>query len=198
MRVVTFRHEKEERLGFLVDDEVVIPSGWPARRGKRPTTRHRVHPRRRGDLAGSRPPDRRRAAGGTVCARGGEVGAPMRPSTLLCSGSNYSDHNSEKANTLISGKEPEFFVKTADSVVGPGEPIVYDPALTRKLNTYATGATLVPGSTDGLRLLRRKCTSTPKLCGRLNQRLLHHSGNSTSGVAESASARHAYTPQVCL
>jgi hypothetical protein len=26
-------------------------------------------------------------------------------------------------------------VKTADSVVGPGEPIVYDPALTRKLNT---------------------------------------------------------------
>ena len=25
MRVVTFRHETEERLGFLVDDEVVDP-----------------------------------------------------------------------------------------------------------------------------------------------------------------------------
>jgi 2-keto-4-pentenoate hydratase/2-oxohepta-3-ene-1,7-dioic acid hydratase in catechol pathway len=60
--------------------------------------------------------------------------APMRPSTLLCSGSNYRDHNKEKANTPISGKEPEFFVKTADSVVGPGEPIIYDPALTRKLD----------------------------------------------------------------
>ena len=60
--------------------------------------------------------------------------APMRPSTLLCSGSNYRDHNKEKANTPISGKEPEFFVKTADSVVGPGEPIIYDPALTKKLD----------------------------------------------------------------
>ena len=60
--------------------------------------------------------------------------APMRPSTLLCSGSNYRDHNKEKANTPISGKEPEFFVKTADSVVGPGEPIIYDPALTQKLD----------------------------------------------------------------
>jgi 2-keto-4-pentenoate hydratase/2-oxohepta-3-ene-1,7-dioic acid hydratase in catechol pathway len=62
------------------------------------------------------------------------LAAPMRPSTLLCSDSNYRDHNREKANTPISGKEPEFFVKTADSVVGPGEPIVYDPALTRKLD----------------------------------------------------------------
>jgi 2-keto-4-pentenoate hydratase/2-oxohepta-3-ene-1,7-dioic acid hydratase in catechol pathway len=60
--------------------------------------------------------------------------APMRPSTILCSGSNYRDHNAEKANTAISGTEPEFFVKTADSVVGPGEDIVYDPALTKKLD----------------------------------------------------------------
>ena len=58
----------------------------------------------------------------------------MRPSTLLCSGSNYRDHNEEKANTPISGKEPEFFVKTADCVVGPGEPIVYDPRFTKKLD----------------------------------------------------------------
>src|SRR5205085_10184884 len=49
--------------------------------------------------------------------------APHRPATILCSGSNYKDHNAEKANTPISGKEPEFFVKTADCVVGPNEPI---------------------------------------------------------------------------
>ena len=60
--------------------------------------------------------------------------APLRPSTILCSGSNYHDHNAEKANAPISGKEPEFFVKTADCVVGPDEPIVQDPALTRKLD----------------------------------------------------------------
>jgi 2-keto-4-pentenoate hydratase/2-oxohepta-3-ene-1,7-dioic acid hydratase in catechol pathway len=53
---------------------------------------------------------------------------------MLCSGSNYSDHNAEKANTPISGKEPEFFVKTADCVVGPDEPIVYDPLLSKKID----------------------------------------------------------------
>jgi 2-keto-4-pentenoate hydratase/2-oxohepta-3-ene-1,7-dioic acid hydratase in catechol pathway len=60
--------------------------------------------------------------------------APLRPSTILCSGSNYRDHNAEKANTPISGKEPEFFVKTADCVVGPDEPIVFDPLLSKKLD----------------------------------------------------------------
>jgi 2-keto-4-pentenoate hydratase/2-oxohepta-3-ene-1,7-dioic acid hydratase in catechol pathway len=60
--------------------------------------------------------------------------APMLPSTILCSGSNYLSHNAEKANADISGKEPEFFVKTADCVVGPDEPIIYDPVLTKKLD----------------------------------------------------------------
>ena len=58
----------------------------------------------------------------------------MRPSTILCSGSNYRDHNREKLNTPISGKEPEFFIKTADCVVGPNEPIVYDAAMSKKLD----------------------------------------------------------------
>lgn len=60
--------------------------------------------------------------------------APIFPSTILCSGSNYTEHNAEKANTPISGREPEFFVMTADNVVGPGEPIVYDPSYTKKLD----------------------------------------------------------------
>lgn len=60
--------------------------------------------------------------------------APLRPTTILCAGSNYRQHNQEKANTATSGKEPEFFVKTADCVVGPEEPIVHDPVLTRKLD----------------------------------------------------------------
>lgn len=60
--------------------------------------------------------------------------APIRPSTILCAGSNYRAHNREKANTPVSGVEPEFFVKTADCVVGPGEPILLDPQLTAKLD----------------------------------------------------------------
>jgi 2-keto-4-pentenoate hydratase/2-oxohepta-3-ene-1,7-dioic acid hydratase in catechol pathway len=60
--------------------------------------------------------------------------APMVPSSILCSGSNYLSHNAEKANADISGKEPEFFIKTGDCVVGPGADIVLDRVLTQKLD----------------------------------------------------------------
>ena len=64
----------------------------------------------------------------------GRQGAPVMPSTVLCSGSNYHAHNEEKKDSPLSGKEPEFFLKTADCVIGPGENIVCDPALTQKLD----------------------------------------------------------------
>ena len=60
--------------------------------------------------------------------------APIKPSTILCSGSNYKDHNKEKANTPISGKEPEFFIKTSDCVVGPGPTLLFDAKLSSKLD----------------------------------------------------------------
>ncbi len=60
--------------------------------------------------------------------------APMVPTTILCSGSNYLSHNQEKANADTSGKEPEFFIKTGDCVVGPDQAIVLDQVLTKKLD----------------------------------------------------------------
>lgn len=65
---------------------------------------------------------------------GTKLCAPIRPSTIICSGSNYRAHVQEKENTPISGKEPEFFIKTADCVVGPGDAIIYDEKLTKKLD----------------------------------------------------------------
>lgn len=62
------------------------------------------------------------------------LAAPITPSTILCSGSNYRDHLEEKVNTDISGKEPEFFVKTADCVAAHEEAIRWSPRLTRKLD----------------------------------------------------------------
>ncbi len=59
---------------------------------------------------------------------------PLLPSTILCSGSNYHDHNKEKAAAPISGKEPEFFIKTADCVIGPEANIIHDERLTTKLD----------------------------------------------------------------
>ena len=139
MRLVTFVEAGAERLGFLVGDTVVDPL--------------RAFGERSGDAralfadaaAFIRSGDKGIAAARAMLAdpprqallprSGVTLTAPLRPSTILCSGSNYHDHNAEKANTPISGKEPEFFVKTADCVVGPDEPIAFDdPALTRKLD----------------------------------------------------------------
>ena len=69
--------------------------------------------------------------------------APVRPSTILCSGSNYKDHNKEKANTPISGKEPEFFIKTSDCVVGPGSTLIFDSKLSSKLDCETELAIIV-------------------------------------------------------
>ena len=135
MRLVTFREGADERLGFLLDDRILDPKRTADHAGE-PAYASALAFIRAGEpalqaakrLIGDAP------AGALVPLSKVTLTAPMRPSTLLCSGSNYRDHNKEKANTPISGKEPEFFVKTADSVVGPGEHIIYDPALTKKLD----------------------------------------------------------------
>jgi 2-keto-4-pentenoate hydratase/2-oxohepta-3-ene-1,7-dioic acid hydratase in catechol pathway len=61
--------------------------------------------------------------------------APILPSTILCAGSNYHAHNREKAAAPLSGKEPEFFIKTSDCVIGPDDGIVCDTELTKKLDS---------------------------------------------------------------
>lgn len=89
--------------------------------------------------------------GEELLARGGEnralesfdLAAPMLPSTILLSGSNYTEHNREKANTPISGKEPEFFVKTSDCVIGPEDDIVADRAFTQKLDAETELAVVI-------------------------------------------------------
>ncbi len=63
-----------------------------------------------------------------------QLAAPIMPTTILCAGSNYLSHNAEKAGSDTSGKEPEFFVKTADCVVPHLGKIVLDTTLTKKLD----------------------------------------------------------------
>jgi 2-keto-4-pentenoate hydratase/2-oxohepta-3-ene-1,7-dioic acid hydratase in catechol pathway len=77
---------------------------------------------------------RARGGAGRLATSDARLLAPMVPSTILCSGSNYLSHNQEKANADTSGKEPEFFIKTGDCVVGPGAAIVLDRVLTNKLD----------------------------------------------------------------
>src|ERR1043166_6885303 len=133
MRLVTFVKSGEERLGLLAGDSGVDP----------------LLANGHSEMFGSAPAFIKPGDAGTKAAKGIlasppkaavaplkelTLAAPIRPATILCSGSNYRDHNAEKANTPISGKEPEFFVKTADCVVGPDEPIAFDARFSKKID----------------------------------------------------------------
>lgn len=136
MKIVNFTAEGSRQLGFLLDNELVAPLATTI--GKQPENRplfaDTVSFIRSGE-AGRKVADAIVNSGeGRRSLESARLTAPILPSTILCSGSNYLAHNAEKVAAPISGKEPEFFVMTSDCVVGPGEPIIYDPELTRKLD----------------------------------------------------------------
>jgi 2-keto-4-pentenoate hydratase/2-oxohepta-3-ene-1,7-dioic acid hydratase in catechol pathway len=138
MKVVNIRVEGDIRLGFsdgefVIDPSVIAPSDLGAAARWFADTIAFIRSGEEGMAAAKHlvaaPPSGARMRLADV-----DLAAPIRPTTILCSGSNYLDHNAEKSNTPISGKEPEFFIKTSDCVVGPDEPIIHDPDLTKKLD----------------------------------------------------------------
>jgi 2-keto-4-pentenoate hydratase/2-oxohepta-3-ene-1,7-dioic acid hydratase in catechol pathway len=58
--------------------------------------------------------------------------APLVPPVILNSGQNYWDHRDEKP--AVDQKEPEFFLKAPLAVIGPDEPVILDPIVTKKLD----------------------------------------------------------------
>jgi 2-keto-4-pentenoate hydratase/2-oxohepta-3-ene-1,7-dioic acid hydratase in catechol pathway len=142
MKLVTFAQSGEERLGFLSGNSVLDPivaGGEPAlfanslafiKGGERA---HKLA----AQMLKEMPAKAVRPLAGL------QLLAPHRPSTILCSGSNYKDHNAEKANTPISGKEPEFFVKTPDCVVGPDELILFDERFSKKIDCESELAVVI-------------------------------------------------------
>ncbi len=137
MKIVTFRAAGADapRLGFLSGDWV-IDASVAASPGHRRWFTDVIAFIRAG--AAALEAARRIVVDAPPLARYAQVTvrlcAPILPSTILCAGSNYHQHNREKASSATSGKEPEFFIKTADCVVGPEEPIVHEPRLTQKLD----------------------------------------------------------------
>jgi 2-keto-4-pentenoate hydratase/2-oxohepta-3-ene-1,7-dioic acid hydratase in catechol pathway len=138
MRIVSFVDGDEVRLGVLTGDCVVDPARAAGEgRGQEGASFSDIIALVRAgekgcaalDRLAASAPERARLPLASV-----KLTAPMRPSTILCSGSNYREHNAEKLNSPISGKVPEFFIKTSDCVIGPDEPIIYDPVLTQKLD----------------------------------------------------------------
>lgn len=124
MKIVRFSVGGAARLGLLDGEQVVELPGMPSAQALIEGGAGALEQARKALASGAA---RRPLASVKLLA-------PIVPATILCSGSNYTDHNKEKANTPISGREPEFFVKTADCVIGPGDTIVLDERLTRKLD----------------------------------------------------------------
>jgi 2-keto-4-pentenoate hydratase/2-oxohepta-3-ene-1,7-dioic acid hydratase in catechol pathway len=122
MKLVTFVKSGEERLGLLAGDAVIDPLLASGDKTIFASVLSFIKSGAAGMNAArailANPPKQ-----ASLALKDVKLAAPHHPATVLCSGSNYKDHNAEKANTPISGKEPEFFVKTADCVVGPDEPI---------------------------------------------------------------------------
>lgn len=138
MKLISFWRDQEIRLGFHLDGEILEPglAGPLLQPGEDAMIRDAIAFIQSGE-AGRRLASRlieKRPASAIHASGSVKLAAPLRPSTILCAGSNYRDHNEEKAGAPMSGKEPEFFIKTSDCVVGPDEPIQYDTALTRKLD----------------------------------------------------------------
>jgi 2-keto-4-pentenoate hydratase/2-oxohepta-3-ene-1,7-dioic acid hydratase in catechol pathway len=124
MKIVRFAADGATRLGLLEGESVVELGGFADTQALIAGGAQALEAARKAVASGA----------GRRPLAAVRLAAPIVPSTILCSGSNYTDHNKEKANTPISGKEPEFFVKTADCVIGPGDTIVHDERLTKKLD----------------------------------------------------------------
>ncbi len=133
MKLVTFMKTGEERLGLLAGDVVIDPLLAVGDRAVFSSALAFIKSGATG-IGAARAILRNPPAAACAALKDIALAAPIRPATILCSGSNYKDHNAEKANTPISGKEPEFFVKTADCVVGPGEPIAFDERFSKKID----------------------------------------------------------------
>ena len=129
MKLVRVQSATGPRLGFIDGTSVVDPDNDPLFRDPLVFIQSGERGRRAAETAIRNAP-----ASARQPLASAKLLAPLVPSTILCSGSNYTDHNAEKANTPISGKEPEFFVKTADCVVGPDEPIAFDERFSKKID----------------------------------------------------------------
>jgi 2-keto-4-pentenoate hydratase/2-oxohepta-3-ene-1,7-dioic acid hydratase in catechol pathway len=136
MKILSWFDGPDERLGLLDGDQVIDPLRVPAVAMQPQWFTSALALLRAGEpgLAAAREAIAQAPASAKLPLAQVRLAPPLRPSTILCSGSNYHDHNKEKAAAPTSGKEPEFFIKTADCVIGPDAEIVLDTQLTRKLD----------------------------------------------------------------
>ena len=113
MKLVSFKRDHEIRLGFLLDGEILEPglARSSSAAGEEQIFRDATSFIRAGEsafklasrLIEQRPSDAMHPLGHSKLA------APMLPSTILCAGSNYREHNDEKAKNADEWKGARIF-----------------------------------------------------------------------------------------
>jgi 2-keto-4-pentenoate hydratase/2-oxohepta-3-ene-1,7-dioic acid hydratase in catechol pathway len=141
MRLLTFEPAAgaAARAGALMDERVVDLAALAATAGERlpddvlglARDAERVAVAER--LLGDQVPDDVTMPLGDVRLR-----APLRPGKIVGVGLNYVEHVEESARTLDTDKDlperPVLFSKPSTAVVGPGEPIIHNAAMTSQLD----------------------------------------------------------------
>jgi 2-keto-4-pentenoate hydratase/2-oxohepta-3-ene-1,7-dioic acid hydratase in catechol pathway len=151
MRLYTFEHDGEERIGAEQDGRIIdLALAHGLLHSDDPFPRTLIDLLRGGDESMALA----RKALGFAASRGMHVDhalddvrlrAPIpRPGKILCSGINYRGHFEENPGAKLP-ETPFFFSKVPSAVIGPGDSIVH-PKLTRQLD-YEVELAVVIGRT---------------------------------------------------
>ncbi len=133
MRLVTYARDAQPRLGVERPDGRILPAGDL---GAAATIEELLAG---GDAALATLRDAVAAAGPDAAALAPDdvrILAPVpRPGKLVAIGLNYHDHAAEGGRA--APPEPMLFAKFSSAVVGPGETVTWDPALTESVDLEA-------------------------------------------------------------
>jgi 2-keto-4-pentenoate hydratase/2-oxohepta-3-ene-1,7-dioic acid hydratase in catechol pathway len=123
MKLITFEHEGQTRVGTLHDAEVVdFGSAW-GDRGPAPSSLLELLRGGSTALAEARAADAGASKSARLPLKSVRLLSPLpRPAKVLCVGLNYRDHAEETGQPIP--KVPIFFTKAPTSVIGPEAPIV--------------------------------------------------------------------------
>ncbi len=145
MRLLTFQHDGAMRLGALIGDEVVdLAAAQQAHTGA-PSTLTTLT-----DIIEAGPPVWARLASdlrfGDFAAftrplAGLKLGPPVTPSKIIAIGQNYADHVREQNGRIPD--RPIVFAKLPNTLIGPGDEIRWEPALSEKIDWEAELAVVI-------------------------------------------------------
>jgi len=145
MRLLTFIRDGESRAGALVDDEVVdLAAAQKAHTGARPTLTSVRQIIEAGPDAWARLQADLQFGNLSAFAwplRELRLAPPVMPSKIIAIGQNYADHVKEQGGKLP--ERPIVFAKFPTTLIGPGDEIRWEQALSDKIDWEAELAVVI-------------------------------------------------------